>query len=170
MKENFARAMDHLLKSEGGFVNPPADPGGMTNFGVTQRVWEAWVGHPVTEKEMRALTPTIIGPMYKAKYWDKVAGDLLPAGVDYTVFDAAVNSGPGQAAKWLQRIVGVEADGKIGPHTLAELGRMDAKDVVSKFRDYRLIFLKDLSTFGTFGKGWTRRVTEVTDAASHMIG
>ena len=170
MKENFDAAMDHLLKSEGGFVNHLADPGGMTNFGVTQRVWEAWVGHPVTEKEMRALTPTIIGPMYKAKYWDKVSGDLLPSGVDYAVFDAAVNSGPGQAAKWLQRVVGVDADGAIGPHTLAELSRMDAKDVVSKFRDYRLSFLQDLSTFGTFGKGWTRRVTEVTDAASHMIG
>ena len=170
MKENFASAMAMLLEHEGGFVNHPLDPGKATNLGVTQKVWEAWVGHPVTEKDMRALTPEIIGPMYKARYWDRVSGDLLPSGVDYTVFDAAVNSGPGQAAKWLQRIVGVDADGAIGPRTLAELARMDAKDVVSKFRDYRLSFLQDLSTFGTFGKGWTRRVTEVTDAASHMIG
>ena len=71
------------------------------------------------EADMRALTPALVGPLYKRKYWDKVAGDLLPSGLDYAVFDAAINSGPGRAAKWLQELVGVTADGAIGPGTLA---------------------------------------------------
>ena len=169
MKENFDTALEHLLKSEGGFVNHPLDPGKATNLGVTQKVWEAWVGHPVTEKEMRALTPAIVAPIYKARYWDRVAGDLLPSGLDYTVFDAAVNSGPGQAAKWLQRIVKVDADGAIGAKTLAAVAKMDVDTIILAYKDYRLSFLHDLPTYDTFGKGWTRRVTEVTDQASRMV-
>jgi lysozyme family protein len=170
MKANFEASMEHLMKSEGGFSNHPLDPGGMTNLGVTQKIWEAWVGHPVTEQEMRALTPMLIGPMYKAKYWDKIAGDTLPSGLDYTVFDAAVNSGPGQAAKWLQRIVDVAADGSIGPKTLIAIAQMDTKGIVKAFRDYRMSFLRDLPSYGTFGTGWSRRVVEVTDTAEQMIG
>ena len=111
MRNNFAESLQALLKHEGGFVNHPSDPGGMTNLGVTKAVWEAWVTHPVSEAEMRSLTPEKVAPLYKNKYWDKICGDDLPSGVDMVVFDAAVNSGPGRAAKWLQACVGVEPDG-----------------------------------------------------------
>jgi lysozyme family protein len=140
----------------------------MTNLGVTKRVWEEWVGHEVDEKAMRALTPELVGPMYKAKYWDKIKGDDLPAGVDYAVFDAAVNSGPGRAAKWLQACVGVEQDGGIGPKTLAAVAAFDAKELVEDYAKRRLSFLMDLKHWGTFGKGWSRRVAEVQDTASSM--
>lgn len=168
MKDNFDSALKAVLHHEGGFVNHPADPGGMTNLGVTKKVWEEWVGHPVDEKQMRALTPELVGPMYKAKYWDKIRGDDLPTGVDYAVFDAAVNSGPGRAAKWLQACVGVEADGGIGPKTLAAVAAFDPAELVEDYAKRRLSFLMDLPHWGTFGKGWSRRVAEVQTVASTM--
>lgn len=168
MKDNFDSALKAVLHHEGGFVNHPADPGGMTNLGVTKKVWEEWVGHPVDEKQMRALTPELVGPMYKAKYWDKIRGDDLPTGVDYAVFDAAVNSGPGRAAKWLQACVGVEPDGGIGPKTLAAVAAFDPADLVEDYAKRRLSFLMDLPHWGTFGKGWSRRVAEVQTVASTM--
>ena len=168
MKQNFAEALQKLLEHEGGFVDHPADPGGMTNLGVTQKVWEEWVGHPVDEKAMRALTPATVAPLYRAKYWDKIKGDDLPTGVDYTVFDAAVNSGPGRAAKWLQACVGVEPDGGIGPKTLAAVAAMDPAELIEAYAKRRLSFLLDLPHWGTFGKGWQRRVAEVQSTASSM--
>lgn len=168
MKQNFDSALKAVLRHEGGFVNHPRDPGGMTNLGVTKKVWEEWVGHPVDEKAMRALTPEVVGPMYKAKYWDKIRGDDLPAGVDYAVFDAAVNSGPGRAAKWLQACVGVDPDGGIGPKTLAAVKAFPAEQLVRGYGDCRLAFLMDLNTWGTFGKGWGRRVGDVTAHAGKM--
>jgi lysozyme family protein len=168
MKANFDAALKAILHHEGGFVNHPADPGGMTNLGVTKKVWEEWVGHEVDEKQMRALTPELVGPMYKAKYWDKVKGDDLPEGVDYCVFDAAVNSGPGRAAKWLQACVGVEPDGGIGPKTLAAVAAFDPAALVEDYAKRRLSFLSDLPHWGTFGKGWSRRVAEVQSTATTM--
>lgn len=168
MKDNFESALKAILHHEGGYVNHPADPGGMTNLGVTKRVWEEWVGHEVDEKTMRNLTPEIVGPMYKAKYWDKIKGDDLPTGVDYVVFDAAVNSGLGRAAKWLQACVGVEPDGGIGPKTLAAVNAFDANQLIEDYAKRRLSFLMDLKTWDTFGKGWGRRVAEVQKTGLDM--
>ena len=168
MKDNFDEALKAVLHHEGGYVFHKDDPGGMTNLGVTKRVWEEWVGHEVDEKAMRALTPEIVGPMYKAKYWDKIKGDDLPAGVDYAVFDAAVNSGPGRAAKWLQACVGVEPDGGIGPKTLAAVADFDPAELVDDYSKRRLSFLMDLPHWPTFGKGWGRRVADVGKTGSSM--
>jgi lysozyme family protein len=161
MRQNFAQALQAVLKHEGGFVNNPKDPGGMTNLGCTKAVWEEHCGHPVEEKAMRALTPADVAPLYKRKYWDKVQGDELPNGVDYVVFDCAINSGPGRAAKMLQACVGVEPDGGIGPKTLAAVRAADPQQLVKDYAKRRLSFMMDLPTWGTFGKGWTRRVNEV---------
>lgn len=169
MKDNFDAALKAILHHEGGYVNHKDDPGGMTNLGVTKRVWEEWVGHEVDEKAMRALTPEIVAPLYKVKYWDKIKGDDLPTGVDYCVFDAAVNSGPGRAAKWLQGCVGVEQDGGIGPKTLAAVAAFDPKELVEDYAKRRLSFLMDLKTWPTFGKGWGRRVAEMQTSASTML-
>ena len=161
MQNNFPKALAAVLVHEGGFVNNPKDPGGMTNLGCTKAVWEEHCGHPVDEKAMRALTPADVGPLYKRKYWDKVQGDELPSGVDYVVFDAAINSGAGRAAKWLQACVGVEPDGGIGPKTLAAVRAFDAKQLIEDYSKRRLSFMMDLPTWPTFGKGWSRRVSEV---------
>ena len=168
MRENLLPAMVALLKHEGGFSNHPLDNGGMTMLGVTQRVWEEWVGHPVDEKEMRSLTPAIVAPMYKKKYWDKVSGDELPSGVDMAVFDFAVNSGPGRAAKMLQRVLGAVEDGAIGPNTLAKAVSVDSSKLIADYNAARLAFLQALPTWATFGNGWGNRVAQVTTEATRL--
>jgi lysozyme family protein len=171
-QSNFETCLALMLAHEGGFVNHPKDPGGMTNLGVTKRVWEEWVGHEVDEKQMRALTPETVAPLYKRKYWDAVRADDLVDGVDYCVFDVAVNSGPGRAVKFLQSCVGVTADGGFGPRTLAAVkeAEKDPARLIEMYCARRLEFLQSLQTFETFGKGWSRRVQEVKDKALKMLG
>lgn len=168
MKDNWDAALKHLLAEEGGYVNHPKDPGGRTNLGVTQRVWEEWVGHPVDEATMQNLKPADVAPLYRRKYWDTIRGDDLPAGVDLAVFDAAVNSGPFRAASWLQEVVGAKPDGAIGPATLAALKRWLARDVVDLFNAKRLSFLQRLDNWATFGRGWGARVHRVSYASRKM--
>jgi lysozyme family protein len=172
MQNNFEKCLAKMLAHEGGYVNHPQDPGGMTNLGVTKRVWEEWVGHDVDEKQMRALTPETVAPLYKRKYWDAVRADELVAGVDYCVFDVAVNSGPGRAIKFLQSSVGVTADGGFGPRTLAAVkeAEKDPARLIELYCAKRLEFLQSLKTFETFGKGWSRRVAEVKEEALKMLG
>jgi lysozyme family protein len=169
MKENWDNAFAMVLKHEGGYVNHPKDPGGMTNLGVTKRAWEEYVDRDVTEAEMRALTPEIVKPFYKAKYWDKIRGDELPSGVDYAAYDLAVNSGVGRAAKYLQQIAGVPADGIIGPKSMEAILSCSPEETVDVLCDMRLDFLQKLPTWDTFGKGWERRVEEVKTKAAVMV-
>jgi lysozyme family protein len=168
MNENWEMAFKMVLKHEGGYVNNPKDPGGMTNLGVTKKVWEEYVGHEVDEAIMRGLTPDMVQPLYKKNYWDRIKGDQLPDGVDYAAYDLAVNSGVGRAAKYLQQIAGVPADGVIGPKSLEAIKSCPAEEVVDALCDMRLEFLKRLPTWTTFGKGWERRVVEVKQKASTM--
>ena len=168
MKENWEACFAMVLKHEGGFVNHPKDPGGMTNLGVTRTNWEIYLDHDVTEADMRALTPEMVKPFYKKNYWDKIRGDELPSGVDYAAYDLAVNSGTGRAAKYLQQIAGVTADGVIGPRSMEAIKKCDAEGVVDKICNMRMTFLKGLGTFETFGKGWTIRVNDVKAKATEM--
>ena len=169
MIANFPDALKRALLHEGGYVNNSKDPGGMTNLGVTKRVWEAYTGGPVTETDMRALTPIIVSPLYKKSYWDKIRGDDLPSGLDEAAFDLAINSGVGRASKFLQRIAGVPEDGMVGYKTLTAIAQHDPKDMVNELCDMRLEFLRALPTFATFGKGWERRVEEVRATALRLV-
>ena len=168
MKHNWDEALRHILKYEGGYVNHPADPGGMTNLGVTKRVWEEWIGKPATEADMRALTPEMVGSLYKTRYWDAVRADDLPSGVDLCVFDCAVNAGVGRASKFLQQAVGVTADGQIGPKTVEATTAKPADEIVAKFCDLREAHYKSLTTFATFGKGWMNRLASVESEAQTL--
>lgn len=173
MKQNFDACLRILLKHEGGYVNHPSDPGGMTNLGVTKAVYEAWVGHPVDEKTMRGLTPAMVAPLYRKKYWDAVRGDELENGLDLAMFDYAVNSGVGRAVKTLQSCVGVPSDGGFGPKTMAAVAQFKgdtAKTLIEEVCDKRLDFLKSLKTWPVFGRGWERRVIEVKAEALKMLG
>lgn len=164
MQSNFEACLAKLLIHEGGYVNHPADPGGETNLGVTKRVWQEWVGHDVSEKEMRNLTPTMVAPLYKRKYWDACHADDLVLGLDYAVFDVAVNSGVGRAIKLLQSCVGATPDGGYGSITAALVQKAQQEDPTRLIELYcakRLEFLESLKTFIIFGKGWSRRVAEV---------
>jgi lysozyme family protein len=168
MRDNWEDCFKMVLQHEGGFVDHPKDPGGMTNLGVTRLAWQGYLNRDVTEAEMRALTPNIVKPFYKAMYWDKIKGDDLPAGVDYAAYDLAVNSGVGRAAKYLQQIAGVTADGAIGPKSMAAIAVCDPTETADAICDMRLDFLKKLPTFETFGKGWSIRVAEVKAKALLM--
>lgn len=151
-------------------MNHPSDPGGMTNLGVTKAVWENWVGHPVSEKEMRNLTPEKVEPLYKRKYWDACKCDDLPLGVDYVVFDFAVNAGVGRSAKTLQSVVGATPDGAIGPKTITAVYSYPPEDVVERFSQAKEAFYRSLPTFDVFGKGWLNRVAAVKIKADSMMG
>jgi lysozyme family protein len=173
MQGNFQKSLEMLLKHEGGFVNHPSDPGGVTNLGVTAKAWESWVGHPVDEKQMRALTPQDVAPLYKRKYWDACRADELVSGLDYAVFDFAVNSGVGRSIKTLQDCVGVNPDGGFGSVTMAAVAQFQgntAKTLITELCDKRLNFLKSLKTFDVFGKGWENRVNSVKAESLKMLG
>jgi lysozyme family protein len=168
MNDNFEESLAPVLKHEGGYVDHPKDPGGATNLGCTKKVWEEWVGHEVTKDDIKALTIADVSPLYKARYWDKCRGDDLPRGVDFAVFDLAINSGVGRASKLLQRAVGVAADGAIGPATLAAVADANPRELATKICELRLAFLQALPTWETFGKGWGRRVKETEKIAFNM--
>ena len=159
MKQNFNRSLEFVLKSEEGFSDNPADPGGMTNLGVTKGAWERFVGHPVTEADMRALTPDAVGSFYHQKYWDLAQCDFFPSGLDYMMFDFAVNAGVDRATKTLQTAVGAFPDGSIGVRTLAAV--ISCKDLLNAFSAAKRDFYRSLKTFPIFGKGWLKRVDEV---------
>ena len=153
-----------ILKHEGGYVNHPDDPGGATNKGITISTFRRYIKPNGTIDDLKALTTAQATVVYKRQYWDAVNADLLPAGVDYTVADFAVNSGPGRAAKVLQAVVGAKQDGKIGPATIAATRAMTPKDVIRQVNARRLAFMKSIrggSLWKTFGRGWQRRVDEV---------
>lgn len=151
---SFDQAFDRLIGHEGGYSNHPDDPGGETMWGVTIAVARAngYAG------PMRSLPRDIAKGIYRTQYWDKVKGDSLPFPVAFQVFDAAVNHGTGQAAKFLQRAAGVADDGIIGPKTLAAVGARGAPAILLLFNAEREQFYTDLKTWPSFGKGWSRRV------------
>jgi lysozyme family protein len=169
MLSNWSNAFALMLKSEGGFVNHPSDPGGMTNLGVTKATWENWVGRESDEAEMRGLTPEKVEPLYKKKYFDAVRGDELPMGLDYLMFDFAVNAGAGRAIKTLQTAVGVTPDGGFGPMTMAAVQAVDPVELIERFSQAKEDFYRSLTTFATFGKGWLNRVADVKVKASAML-
>lgn len=150
---NFDQAFDRLIGHEGGYVNDPRDPGGETNHGVTKRV-AAENGYTGS---MRDFTRNAAKAIYRKQYWDAVKADQLPDDVRFHVFDAAVNSGVGQAARWLQRAVGVTDDGAIGPKTIAA-ALMAGPMLAARYSGARLKFMADLPTWPSFGRGWARRI------------
>ena len=169
MQNNWIKCLETILHHEGGYVNHPKDPGGETNLGVTKRVYEDFGG----TKDMKDLTREDVEPIYKKNYWDRVKGDQLPSGLDLAVFDFGVNAGTGRAAKFLQKMIGTTPDGGIGPMTLKSVNEYVTKNgienTIKRYQMGRQKYYESLSTFATFGKGWTRRVKETTDLAIKMV-
>ena len=167
---NFDECLKLILHHEGGYVNHPKDPGGETNMGVTKRVYEKWcMENDLQQKDMKDLEFDDVAPIYKTEYWDRVKGDDLHPALALCVFDFGVNAGTGRAAKYLQKIVNAKADGAIGPATLRKVGMATEaygiKNMVEKYQENRQKYYEKLKHFKTFGRGWTRRVTETTEAA-----
>jgi lysozyme family protein len=169
MKGNFDRCLAETLRHEGGFADHPKDPGGATMRGVTQRTYDAWRSSAgLAKRPVREIEDAELHAIYREGYWDAIRGDDLPAGVDLAVFDYAVNSGPGRASKELQRVVLATMDGLIGPVTLAAVQARKPSEIVRSLCAGRLAFLKSLSTWETFGRGWERRVVDVQAVALAM--
>jgi len=159
---SYKPSLSMVLSHEGGYVNHPADPGGPTNNGITQRVYDAYrklKGLPV--QSVKLISSTEVADIYNRQYWKLMRGDDLPAGLDYAVFDFAVNSGTSRAIRYLQRLVGVNDDAVLGDDTLGavyEAAKKNEEALIISYCANRLQFLKSLATFPTFGKGWCRRV------------
>jgi len=176
MRSNWDKSFALMLQSEGGFSDDPRDTGnwlpdgrkGCTNLGVTQTAWEGWLGRVSNEKEMRALTPEIVKPFYKRKYWDACRCDDLPQGVDYLVFDFAVNAGVGRSAKTLQSAVNAAPDGAIGPLTLAAVNKYKPKELIEIFTKEKIKFYTGLHN-PTYEQGWLNRVGQVRAHALAMV-
>ena len=168
MNHNFDTCLDMLLKHEGGYVNHPKDPGGMTNLGVTKRTYDEFHGTDIDEEGMRKLKKSDVEPIYRSNYWNRCRCQDLPSGVDWAVFDFAVNSGTGRAAKALQKAVEAEQDGSIGPMTLMKVKDHEVVNIINRIAIYREQFYRSLSTFDTFGKGWIRRNDETRRQAISM--
>ncbi|MGX5850819.1 glycoside hydrolase family 108 protein [Mesorhizobium sp. PL10] len=168
MDRNFARALSLVLKSEGGWSDNPADPGGATMKGVTLANFCRYVKADATKADLKKITDAQLATVYRRFYWDAVAGAELPGGVDYAVFDFAVNSGPGRATKYLQAAVGAVQDGRVGPATLSAVGARPTGAVIDDLCDARLAFLRRLPTWPVFGKAWSDRVRSVRSQALLM--
>ena len=155
----FDAAFNTLLGHEGGYSNHAADPGGATRYGVTEAVARE-VGY---RGDMRELPLDLARKIYRDKYWDSVRVEDLPAGVRYAVFDAAVNSGPKQAAIWLQRALGVTADGSIGPKTIAAAHEVGAEALRMRMLAQRLKFMAQLANWPAFSRGWANRIADLME-------
>lgn len=151
---NFKDSLALVLKHEGGYVNHPKDPGGETNYGVTKAtaVKFGYTG------DMKEIPLSVVEEIYEKGYWRAINGDALPDALRHHVFDAAVNSGPVRAIKWLQQALGTKDDGIFGNDTYSRLQTADPVKLAAKYNAIRLKFLASLPTFSTFGAGWTRRV------------
>jgi len=157
---NFEKAFDRLLGHEGGFVDHPKDPGGATRWGITQRVARrnGYAG------DMRDFPVSEAKRIARAEYWDTVRADEVPDAVRFDLFDGAYNSGPVQSIRWLQRAAGSDDDGIIGSKTLVAARAMDPHRLAERYNGLRLMFLTNLDTWPTFGKGWARRI------ANNLLG
>lgn len=170
MEANFFKSLDMVLKHEGGFVDHPEDPGGATNKGITHKTYADFLERPLEDvEELKNIPDEHVQKIYKKMYWDKVKGDELPGGVDFCTFDWAVNSGPGRAARALQKIVVVAQDGAIGPRSLAAISEQVPEHIVEEMAKEREEFYRSLRTFETFGKGWLRRNEETRDFALELV-
>lgn len=161
---NFDTAVKIILKHEGGYVNHPSDPGGETNFGISKRAYP--------DVDIANLTEEGAAEIYRRDYWDRIKGDDLPYPIALCVFDTAVNSGVSRAARWLQETCNAKADGIIGPNTVKNVNNAWEKHhsyVLSTYMEKRLDFLKKLSTWSVFGRGWERRVNETLEDAVKSI-
>jgi lysozyme family protein len=166
----FKDALSRVLMHEGGRVDHPKDPGGRTNKGITQRVYSAWrQKSALPVRDVFQIDDMEVEAIYRFQYWEPIHAEIMPAGVGYVVFDGAVNSGPKQSAKWLQRALGSlytsGIDGQIGTVTLQAVAAYPDNDqLIAGICERRMIFLQALKTWPTFRKGWTARVQDVLAA------
>ncbi len=163
MITTFDRAVRFVLQQEGGLVDDPHDPGGLTNFGI------ALAEHPhMTADQIRSMTADEAIAIYHADYWVPIQGDSLPLGIDFAALDCAVNQGVRGAIQMMQQAGGVTVDGVLGPETLGALRQIDATDLLAKFTALRIERYSVQADWRRYARGWTHRATlAALEAISH---
>ena len=147
---NFDQCFAKLIGHEGELSNHPADKGGLTKYGISQRAYPSM--------DIGSLTLDDVKKLYKRDYWDRAQCDRLHPDLAFQVFDGAVNSGIGNSIRWLQEASGVAVDGVVGPLTLRKVGDMEPSIIIARYNGVRLKFMASLSTWDVFGRGWARRI------------
>ncbi len=168
MRHNFDDCLALVLRAEGGFCDHAADPGGATNMGITRATLAGVRGHAVSKADVRALTPEEVASIYRKVYWKAVRGDEMPCGVDAVMFDHAVNSGPKAAIRTLQGALGFKQDGVLSRRCVGAALGSDHVALVRSLCTSRMNFLKRLSTWLVFRRGWTARMETLEQAALAM--
>lgn len=167
---NLPTCLAVTLEFEGGYVNHPKDPGGATNRGVTQAVYDQWRkmrGQP--KQPVKLIAGAEVEAIYETLYWKKVRGEELPKGCDLATMDLGVNSGVGRAAKFAQQVSGAPVDGKFGPLTVAYIREMAPRTFIKRLCAKRLGFVQSLKIWSTFGKGWSRRIAAIEATALSWV-
>ena len=152
---DFATAVNLLLQHEGGLVDDPNDPGGLTNWG-----WALHENPDLTADQIRTMTRDQAIARYKTRFWDRVQGDTLAPAIAFQLFDFAVNAGVGTAIRKAQEIAGVADDGNWGPVTAAAVARLDPTQFVARFAAAKIRFYTKLSNWTDSGKGWMLRIAD----------
>ena len=171
---NFTKAVEKVLEHEGGYVDHPLDRGGATNWGITQKTYESWVGRSVSKDEIKTMPRGNAIAIYKDLYWDKVMGDQIKdIAVAFVLFDQAVNRGVTSATKQAQQVLGIYPDGKLGPNTLERINNYDSKkfleDYLQKSEDFYKNIVERNPSQVVFLKGWLNRVESLRDYAFSNI-
>lgn len=156
-------ALQFVLRWEGGFVDHPADPGGRTNKGVTQRVYTAWLKRQgQSDRDVKNIADAEVHAIYASDYWVPPRCDLLGSPLDLVQFDTAVNMGVGRAVRFLQGALGCGVDGDFGPATEQAVQRCDAGGVIKAYCDRREAYYRQLAqqkpALAVFLKGWLNRL------------
>jgi len=176
MDEKFKKALKFVLKWEGGYSNHPYDPGGATNKGITQRVYDAWrESKKLPKQDVRKITDAEVEQIYWERYWTPLRASELPEPLDLVAFDSGVNCGVERAAKWLQSALkklvdsNITIDGKVGKQTVAAAQRAaregKALQVAATIIDTRENYYRQLAerhpTLAVFLKGWLNRINDL---------
>lgn len=172
MKDNFDACMQVVFEREGGYTCHPMDPGSHTNMGITIYTLSEHRKKECTADDIKNLTKKEASDIYKEMFWEPMSCDDLPYGVDLSVFAMGVNSGFVNGSKILQKIVGSNPDGIIGPKTIDSVDSYcssnGAKALIAAYRDSSINYYKSLKTFQYFGNGWINRANIVFDASIKM--
>lgn len=165
---NFDKAVNKVLLHEGGFVNHPNDRGGATNWGITQKVYEDFIGRSVSIDEIKNMPKGNAVRIYKEQYWDKVKGDEIKSyAIAFALFDQAVNRGHVSATKQAQKVLDIYPDGIFGNETLKHINNFNEKKFLEEYLKYSEDFYRTLvrnnPSQEVFLKGWLNRVESIRD-------
>lgn len=152
-KNAWQNAIDFVLSYEGGLVDNPSDPGGITNFGISSRSYPSL--------DIRALNKDEASEIYRRDFWDTVHGDELPGPMAVAVFDSAVNQGAGTAKRMMQVALGVTVDGIIGPKTIKAAHDKGISGVVGFLTERAVRYhetMRDIPSLNVFSHNWYFRL------------